>query len=210
MICAGAGLPGGRSARRTRRGGARTARREEQAASALTTRDFTPRAGDFTRATWRAVRVARGVLFSAVAHRRAEASMQAAVLRETRSVEGARRARVLVVEDDRDLRDVLCELVASDGYDAIGARDGAEALAILRSGAPLPALVLLDLVMQGMNGWEFRAAQLREPALAAVPVIAMSASHELAGVPMLHKPFEVAELVGAMRAAAATTPVLGS
>jgi CheY-like chemotaxis protein len=83
-------------------------------------------------------------------------------------------ARVLVVDDDDDLRGTVCETLEDAGYDTVGARDGSEALSTLR--AQPCRLILLDLMMPGMNGWQFRDAQLQEPELAMVPVVVMTAS----------------------------------
>jgi len=107
--------------------------------------------------------------------------------------------RVLVVEDDQDLRTALTELVESRGLQAIGVRDGSEAL-IVAQHAP-PALILLDLMLLEMDGWEFRAAQLRDPRLASVPVIVLTGSGDvhyaeraLGVVAVLRKPFGVESL----------------
>jgi CheY-like chemotaxis protein len=81
---------------------------------------------------------------------------------------------VLIVEDDVDIRETLGELLESAGYEIVRAANGLEALAAARR-AP-PDLIVLDLMMPVMDGWQFRSAQRRDPALASVPVIAISAS----------------------------------
>jgi CheY-like chemotaxis protein len=81
---------------------------------------------------------------------------------------------VLVVDDDRDIRESLIEMLEDHGYRAVGAGNGLEALEVLRAGPP-PCLILLDLMMPGMDGREFRAEQIKEPSWAAVPVIVISA-----------------------------------
>jgi CheY-like chemotaxis protein len=81
--------------------------------------------------------------------------------------------RVLVVEDDDDLRDSLVELVAGEGFQVESAKSGLEALDKLRWGLR-PSLILLDLRMDVMTGWEFRNEQKRDPELAGIPVIAMT------------------------------------
>jgi CheY-like chemotaxis protein len=83
------------------------------------------------------------------------------------------RPWVLIVDDDEDIRDSIQSLLELRGFVVGTASDGAAALARMRSGPP-PALVILDLMMPGMNGEEFRAAQLRDPALAAVPVVLLT------------------------------------
>jgi DNA-binding response OmpR family regulator len=79
---------------------------------------------------------------------------------------------VLIVEDDRDLLDVLAEIIRDEGYAVTTALDGATALASLRNDRP--SLVLLDLVMPGIDGWGVRAQMLAEPGLAEVPVVVFS------------------------------------
>jgi CheY-like chemotaxis protein len=87
---------------------------------------------------------------------------------------------VLVVDDDEDIRDSIQSLLQLRGFTVDTAADGASALARMRSGPP-PALVILDFMMPGMNGEEFRAAQLLEPALATVPVVLLTGAGERAG-----------------------------
>ena len=82
---------------------------------------------------------------------------------------------VLVVEDDVDIRDALVGILRDEGYLASAAGNGVEALDHLRSSAPRPALILLDLMMPVMNGWQFRTAQSNDAALSAIPVVVISA-----------------------------------
>jgi len=84
------------------------------------------------------------------------------------------RARVFVVDDDALLRESLSHLLETQGYQVRECENGAQALALLRTGHAAD-LILLDLMMPEMNGWEFRAAQLRDAQLATIPVIALSA-----------------------------------
>ena len=90
---------------------------------------------------------------------------------------------VLIVEDDRDTRDMLATLLGTQGFYAIGAEDGLEALHMLRTvrhRAPqTPCLVLLDLKMPRLGGHEFRRAQLGDPTVAGVPVAVMSGADDL-------------------------------
>ena len=83
-------------------------------------------------------------------------------------------AQVLVVEDDVDVATMLAELLAMEGYRVLEARDGREALEQLRAGAR-PDVILLDLMMPEMNGWQFRQAQLADARFAHVPVVVLSA-----------------------------------
>jgi CheY-like chemotaxis protein len=86
-------------------------------------------------------------------------------------------ASVLVVEDDASLRDSLGEVLREEGFEVRTAENGRDALAVLRSG-PLPRVILLDLWMPVMTGEEFRAEQLRDPLLASIPVVVISAARE--------------------------------
>jgi len=81
---------------------------------------------------------------------------------------------ILVVEDDDDLRDNLCEVLEVEGFRAVGAVNGLAALKYLQAHMP-PCLILLDLMMPGMSGGEFRALQLDDTHLARVPTIVVSA-----------------------------------
>jgi CheY-like chemotaxis protein len=83
--------------------------------------------------------------------------------------------QVLIVEDDLDIRDALGQILEDEGYVVATAANGQEALDQLRSGAPPPRLILLDLMMPVMNGWQFRAEQMDDPALADIPVVVISA-----------------------------------
>jgi CheY-like chemotaxis protein len=89
--------------------------------------------------------------------------------------------RVYVVEDDSDLRRTLGEAIEAQGYDVVAAANGAEALEALRRDDKRPCLILLDLMMPVMNGYEFRKEQRADPALATIPVVVISA-HERSGV----------------------------
>ena len=82
---------------------------------------------------------------------------------------------VLVVEDDVDVRESLMLVLESEGYRTVGAANGREALDVLSGDEPV-CLILLDLMMPVMDGWEFRAAQRRDPTIAGIPVIAGSAA----------------------------------
>jgi len=107
---------------------------------------------------------------------------------------------ILVVDDERDIRDVIAELLQDEGYDVEEAGDGAEALAKARDCHPL--VVLLDLMMPGMSGWEFRDRQRGDPQLAEIPVIVVSALGKALGVDAagyLQKPFDLDDLLSAVR-----------
>ncbi|HUE29581.1 MAG TPA: response regulator transcription factor [Verrucomicrobiae bacterium] len=93
----------------------------------------------------------------------------------------AQSAPVLIIEDDPELRDALRELLSGEGYQVTTAADGQEGLA--RMGAPpRPGVVVLDLMLPRMDGFEFRVRQLEDPELAGIPVIILSG-----GADMEHK-----------------------
>jgi CheY-like chemotaxis protein len=89
---------------------------------------------------------------------------------------------VLVVEDDRDIREIVMETLADEGYRTVGATNGSDALEQLRSGAPLPSLILLDIMMPVMDGRSFRSAQLEDALLASIPVVVMTADADVAAI----------------------------
>jgi CheY-like chemotaxis protein len=82
---------------------------------------------------------------------------------------------ILVVEDDYDIREALKMVLVENGYQVVSAGDGQEALDYLKQGAEPPALILLDLMMPLMNGFQFRAEQKKDPFWSKIPVIAMTA-----------------------------------
>ncbi len=82
---------------------------------------------------------------------------------------------ILLVEDDAAIRSMIAEVLADEGYRVLTAEHGQAALDILRRTRPLPSLILLDLMMPVMTGWVFRQAQLCDPNLASIPVVALSA-----------------------------------
>ncbi|MBI3541736.1 MAG: response regulator transcription factor [Deltaproteobacteria bacterium] len=111
------------------------------------------------------------------------------------------RHRVLLVEDDRDIREALTTVLEIEGYDVTVAANGQAGLDALRV-SPLPSIVLLDLMMPIKDGFQFRAEQLGDPALAHVPVVVMSADHDverksesLKAQNYLKKPVEIEELI---------------
>jgi CheY-like chemotaxis protein len=80
---------------------------------------------------------------------------------------------ILIVEDNVDLCVTLAPFLEDLGYPTGWVTNGREALSQLRS-APLPGLILLDLIMPVMNGWVFRAEQRQDSQLSAIPIVVMS------------------------------------
>ncbi|MBX7115503.1 MAG: response regulator [Myxococcaceae bacterium] len=109
---------------------------------------------------------------------------------------------VVVVDDDATLRESVCEFLEDDGYHTISLGDAREALSLLEAHTEKPDIILLDLEMPGMTGWEFRQAQLQNPELRKVPVVAITGAGELHGLQVdevVKKPFRLEELTRAMK-----------
>jgi CheY-like chemotaxis protein len=116
---------------------------------------------------------------------------------------------VLVVDDDPDIRAVIGDLLEDEGYEVASAANGREALGLLYDGMR-PSVILLDLVMPVMSGWDFLEYQLRDPRLSDIPVVVFSAAgtdaelvrFRMSGVAVMPKPFDNDELIAlvAMRA----------
>jgi CheY-like chemotaxis protein len=106
---------------------------------------------------------------------------------------------VLIVEDEPDVREFMELLLQTSGYETMSAPNGLEALEQMRHRKP--CVVLLDLMMPVMNGWEFREHQLAEASLADVPVVCVTAvfdPHQVRQrmhLPCVRKPVEFPELL---------------
>ncbi len=112
------------------------------------------------------------------------------------------RRKLLLVEDDAELRQSLCDLLTDAGYDVECAENGRVALTFLEDSPP-PCLVLLDLMMPVMNGWEFRDAQSRNAKISDIPVVILTAdgradmkAETLRAAGYLRKPIQVDRLLG--------------
>ncbi len=104
---------------------------------------------------------------------------------------------ILVIDDDVAATDSLIDILTAEGYVVDAAKNGKEALQHLRD-APLPQLIILDLFMPEMDGWEFRRAQLKDAKLRDIPVVVMTGASVYAGIDanvIIHKPLDVARFV---------------
>ncbi len=106
---------------------------------------------------------------------------------------------ILLIEDDPGIRDSIADCLEFEGYQVAGAANGEEGLRYLRS-SPLPALIILDLIMPVMNGAQFLERMRQDDTLAAIPVVVMTAAivpggPSLSANERLAKPFELAELL---------------
>jgi chemotaxis family two-component system sensor kinase Cph1 len=108
---------------------------------------------------------------------------------------------ILIVDDEPDVQVLLSDLLRSEGYEVATASDGAEALAYLQTATPLPCLILLDLVMPNVDGWEFVEQRSHDRRLARIPVVLISGqvaaretARSLGLASYIEKPIEVAAI----------------
>jgi two-component system chemotaxis response regulator CheY len=80
---------------------------------------------------------------------------------------------VLLIDDDTDIRDAITQILEYEGYTVFAACNGKEGFEILNT--KRPKLILLDLMMPVMNGWEFKTQLNTKPELAQIPVVILSA-----------------------------------
>jgi CheY-like chemotaxis protein len=107
--------------------------------------------------------------------------------------------RILLIEDDDLLREGLRQVLEEDGCRVAAASDGAAAMALLRDPDGFsPCLIILDLMMPGMNGWDFLQLQGHHPSLSRIPIAVASAypfaEREILPGIVLRKPFSPARL----------------
>jgi CheY-like chemotaxis protein len=115
----------------------------------------------------------------------------------------SRHCPVLIVEDDADLREMMAQLLLLEGYKTETVANGREALQYLQR-ADRPDVILLDLMMPVMDGWEFRRRQLADPSMSDVPVVVLSAldpsrAADLDGAAFLKKPLDFDRLLALVR-----------
>lgn len=113
-------------------------------------------------------------------------------------------ALIMVVDDDQDIRESIESLLIDEGYRVATASHGQHALEVLQG--ELPRLILLDLMMPVMSGWQFRAAQKLDPRLSQIPTVVLSGAPEvketaraLDATNWLHKPISLEELLDTVR-----------
>jgi excisionase family DNA binding protein len=122
-----------------------------------------------------------------------------------------KRGVVLVIDDDDLVRDTLRDFLSDEGYGALLASDGAGALKLLASASPRPSLIILDLKMPNVDGWRFREQQARDPDLASIPLIVVTAvpNASMSDATVLRKPLHLDQLANAIErsfSASAMTP----
>lgn len=113
---------------------------------------------------------------------------------------------ILIVEDDPSIREMLAAILEEEGHTVATAGQGQEALDYLSRAAKHPDIILLDLMMPVMTGWQFREAQRHIPALANIPVLVLSAkarlraeAAQLDAAAIITKPIDVAQLLATIQ-----------
>ncbi|MGC4117411.1 MAG: response regulator [Myxococcales bacterium] len=103
---------------------------------------------------------------------------------------------VMVVEDDGDIRDVVGGLLDTEGFQVLSAKNGREALERLERG-DRPSVILLDLVMPEMNGWQFLEALRHRQEFEQIPVVVVTTYPSIVegANALLQKPFDFENLV---------------
>jgi CheY-like chemotaxis protein len=112
----------------------------------------------------------------------------------------ARANRILIIDDDDDFREALRGVLEAESCTVYDAADGKAALSILQR--VLPQLILLDLQMPGMNGWDLYAELQKDATLAAIPLAVLSAAahkRPAGAMHVLHKPIDLPNLLGLLR-----------
>lgn len=116
---------------------------------------------------------------------------------------------LMIIDDDDDLRSALAFIMTTQGYDVTAFGDARLALKALERDRT-PFLILLDLMMAGMSGWEFRAAQQANPKLSPIPVVVLTAANmvedgacELSDLEVIEKPFSLDSLLAVVERHAA-------
>lgn len=113
--------------------------------------------------------------------------------------------KILVVDDDPDIRETIVDALAGEGYDVISAVDGLDALELLRNQEQSPSLILLDLMMPRMNGMELWKEIAHVETWARIPIVVVSANAQgrahaatMSAVGYLRKPMQLRELFSAV------------
>jgi two-component system, chemotaxis family, chemotaxis protein CheY len=113
------------------------------------------------------------------------------------------KGTVMIVEDDGDIREALATVLADEGMPALTAANGQDALVCLRTSPEAPMLIVLDLMMPVMDGWQFAAALRAQPSWARIPIVLLSAGDDLethaknlGACSYVRKPVDLEKLLG--------------
>lgn len=93
---------------------------------------------------------------------------------------------VMIVEDDRDTREMLGRFLELEGFDVCTAANGQLALDVLHEVGSVPSVIVLDLMMPVMNGWQFREEQTRDPRFSRIPVVVVTAAGPRDDIPAIN------------------------
>jgi CheY-like chemotaxis protein len=96
-------------------------------------------------------------------------------------VNNPKKPAILIVEDDLSIRETMSELLTAEGYRVFAAPDGEVGLRLLEA-IPRPCLVLLDLLMPVINGWDFMKFKNQDYKVATIPVVAMTATSKISNI----------------------------
>src|SRR4051812_48407004 len=111
--------------------------------------------------------------------------------------------KLLIVEDDEAIRHMMQDVLEIEGYEIVTAADGQEGLELLRSSDETPCVIILDMMMPRMNGWQFLDEQRLDPRFSGIPVIVCSAYTESAKAvrpsAFVAKPVQLPSLTNAVR-----------
>lgn len=114
--------------------------------------------------------------------------------------------QVLIIEDSNDIQEILRQILELEGYSVLSALNGQEALDILQSSPQLPNMILLDLMMPIMDGFEFRKLQKMNPRFAGIPVVVITADGDIQAKKMrvgandyLKKPVDIERLLDVVK-----------
>jgi len=109
---------------------------------------------------------------------------------------------ILVVDDDPDIRDSLREVLEDEGYEVACVGSGQEALHHLKTTTPQPCVILLDLMMPVMDGWQFRREQKLHPEIAEIPLVVITATGKrpvlIDAAELVMKPLDLTQLFAAI------------
>jgi two-component system, chemotaxis family, chemotaxis protein CheY len=107
---------------------------------------------------------------------------------------------ILVIDDDVDTREAIADVARAEGLQPVVREDGRRALEYLKSAAELPKLILLDLMMPKMSGWQFREAQAKDSRLRDIPVVFITGVESVPqNVEALKKPLGLMQIIRAIR-----------
>lgn len=112
---------------------------------------------------------------------------------------------ILLVEDDLDISEAIQSILQEEGFNIKCTFNGKEALEYLKDAPAVPTLILLDIMMPYMNGYEFREAQLKDQKISEVPTIILSAAGKHEDIDRLHfreclkKPLDLETLLDVVR-----------